>query len=84
VSEFIIEDGIPLAKVRGRGRNPSQFRATVVKMKTGQSALLPEPAKQYQGSASFLRRQGFELAFRNVGTGCRVWVLKNPLLGSRP
>lgn len=79
MSEFVIEDGIPLpAETRGRKAGP--LMATIKRMKPGQSVLVPEHPNKFNGSLGGLVKRGFKLKRAKVGDGFRLWVLKNPLL----
>ncbi len=78
MSEFVIEDGIPLPDKRGSRQRG--LTATLRVMKPGQSLLLAGRLASYGSTTNGLQKEGFEFQSRNVGDNVRLWVLKNPLL----
>lgn len=76
MSDFVIEDGIEIPKIEGRGMQ-KKAKYPFGKMLVGQSFLVVHQWKSARSSAdAYGRRNGIKFSTRREGDGLRIWRIK--------
>lgn len=76
---YEIRNDIPLPEAWA-GRRQSELTKTLRVMRAGESVCDRRSSHRLGAFLAPLKKIGFRFATRKDGDGCRIWVLKNPLL----